>query len=144
MSGYDMPPNETERPRRVFIVNGSPPFLEILHEFLTLESFEVVVSLNVNVEFKAIIAFDPDLLIVDIVAFEKQGWELLEHIHSSAKTNDIPVIIISTSEEILDRAKAQVDRYGGDYYLAKPLDLEELLSKVHQATSFAHPPDQSS
>ncbi len=134
LSELAAPQGSEGRSKRVFIVNGSHPFLELLDEFLTVESYDVVVSFTLSVTFEQILAFDPDVLIIDIIAFDNHGWELLEQIHSSASMNQVPVIIISTSPDVIDQAKAQVERYGGDYYLAKPLDLEELLSKVNQAT----------
>lgn len=123
--------------KRIFILNGSAEFLELLREFLTLESYEVTVALTAAVEFERIKAFQPDLLIIDVVVFQNESWELLERIHQSASVSQIPVIIVSTSPDLIDYAKENVERYGGDYYLAKPLDLQELQAKIQDAIGSA-------
>lgn len=126
---------EERRPerKRIFVVNGSPAFLELMRDFLAWESYEVTIGLTASVDFDRILAFEPHLIIVDLVVFEESGWHLLEHLHENANTNQIPVVIVSTSEALLDRARTHVERYGGDYYLAKPVDLDDLLKKVHAA-----------
>jgi CheY-like chemotaxis protein len=130
--GYESSEANPSR-KRIFVVDGSWEFLEVLKEFLTLEEYEVTAALTVPDTFERIRAWRPDLIVVDLVVFEQAGWDLLEQIHLEAQTNMIPVIVISTSYDLLEDAKRQVDRYGGDYYLAKPFRLEELLEKVHHA-----------
>lgn len=137
-----MPNNEThavglQPEKRIFILNGSTEFLELLREFLTLESYEVTVALTAFVEFDRIQAFQPDVLVIDVVVFQNDSWELLERIHQSASVNRIPVIIVSTSPDLIDYAKDNVERFGGDYYLAKPFDLQELQDKIQDAIASA-------
>lgn len=119
--------------KRIFILNGSAEFLELLREFLTLESYEVTVALTATVEFNRILNFQPDLLIIDVVVFQNDSWDLLERVHQDASVNQIPVIIVSTSPDLIEYAKENVERFGGDYYLAKPFDLSELQAKIEDA-----------
>jgi CheY-like chemotaxis protein len=55
---------------------------------------------------------------------------LLERLHQDAATNQIPVIVFSTSPQLLARAEAEAARYGNMTYLEKPFDLDVLLGQV--------------
>jgi len=56
--------------------------------------------------------------------------DLLERLHAEAATTGIPVIVVSTSPQLLERAREQADRYGAHRYLGKPFDLGEMLDLV--------------
>lgn len=120
----------TDRPH-IFCVNGSPEFLEILRYFFEDEQFSVTTTNGMLGPFDQIAGLKPDLLLIDLVFGQKRGWELLEQLQADAITNGIPVIVTSTDHRLLDRAQQDQARYGGELFLVKPLDLEELLDGVH-------------
>ena len=51
-------------------------------------------------------------------------------LHGEAATTGIPVIVVSTSPQLLERAREQADRFGTHRYLGKPFDLGEMLDMV--------------
>jgi DNA-binding response OmpR family regulator len=57
---------------------------------------------------------------------------LLTEIRQEAATRQIPVILVSTSRQYLERAKAEHALWGGDRYRLKPFDLEELLRMIRE------------
>lgn len=67
-----------------------------------------------------------DLLILDIMLPEVNGFEIAESVRSF---NKIPIMFISAKNNSTDRVKGL--KIGADDYLAKPFDLEELLLRVH-------------
>jgi CheY-like chemotaxis protein len=116
--------------QHVFVVNGSPPFLDIMRELLQDERYNVTTTNFVPRTFEQIEALQPALLVIDIVVGEQAGWDLLERLHREASTNRMPVLVVSTDPGLLDRAQEQTERYGGQAYLAKPFDLEEMLRVI--------------
>jgi DNA-binding response OmpR family regulator len=116
--------------QHIFIVNGSPPILDLLRELFQAERYNVTTTNFVPRTFAQIDALHPDLLMVDVVVGEEAGWDLLEHLHAEAETRGIPVIIFSTSPELLERAHALATPGGTRRFLAKPFDLEALLALV--------------
>lgn len=117
--------------KHVFCVNGSSVFLEFVRTLLEEESYNVTTTNFVPATFSQVAALHPELLIIDLEAGRRAGWELLERLHHDATTHDIPVIIVSTDQQLLERARNDPDRYGGAHFIAKPFDIVEMLTAVH-------------
>lgn len=60
------------------------------------------------------------------------GWNLLERLHADALTLGIPVIIFSTEKEYLEEAQAAHLRFGGQRFISKPFDIDDLLAAVDE------------
>jgi DNA-binding response OmpR family regulator len=117
--------------KQVFVVNGAPEFLDVVRELLQDEHYNVTTTNFVPLSFETIEATRPDVLIIDLVLGEQAGWNLLSQLRDSASTHDIPVLLVSTTPRILDAAKAHHETFGGDCYLVKPFDLDDLLNLIH-------------
>ena len=96
------------------------------------ERYNVTTTNYVPNSFDQIAALRPDALIMDIVVGQQAGWELLEQLHEAAATTGIPVLVVSTSPTLLDRAQAQAERFGTHRYLGKPFDLDNLLASIQE------------
>ncbi|MEJ7838725.1 MAG: response regulator [Thermomicrobiales bacterium] len=116
--------------KHVFVLNGSSEFLGIVRQLLEDERYNVTTSNFVPSSFETVVAAQPSLLIVDLVIGELAGWELLVQVRNSESTSTIPTLLMSTAPKLLDKAKEEHDEFGGDKYLSKPFDLEDLLKAV--------------
>ena len=123
--------NQMKR-QHIFAVNGSSDFLDVIRELFQDEEYNVTTTNFVPETFDLIATLKPELLMVDLVIGQHAGWDLLEHISAEAQTNGIPLIIVSTSDQILDDAQADHARYGGDLFIRKPFDLEDILAAVRK------------
>jgi DNA-binding response OmpR family regulator len=130
-AGRRTTPEQTLR-KHVYVINGSPDFLDVVREFLQDERFRVTTTNYVPRSFEMIEAAQPDLLIVDLVQGEQEGLDLLVELRVAASTRDIPVLLMSTLPTMLERVRAQHQMFGGDRYLVKPFDLDDLLETVHE------------
>lgn len=76
----------------------------------------------------------PDLIMLDLNLPKKDGREVLQEIKSDAKLQQIPVIVLTTSDDEADVHKA----YGlhANCYLTKPVDIDEFLRKVRAIENF--------
>jgi CheY-like chemotaxis protein len=116
--------------KHIFVVNGSPDFLDVVRELLQEERYNVTTTNFVPRTFDQIEALDPSLLIIDLAVGIMAGWELLERLSRTAATRDIPVIVVSTDPTYLDTVRADPARYGGQRLLRKPFELGDLLTMV--------------
>ncbi len=123
--------------KHVFAVNGDPHFLELIRALLQDEHYNVTTTNYVPKTFDQIAALQPDLLIVDLVISEQAGWDLLERLHEQAITTGIPVLVTSTDPRLLERAMADQARYGPSRFLAKPMNIEELLATIRDRIGHA-------
>ena len=121
-----------EKRKHVLAINGSVDFLNIVRELFQDEEYNVTTTNFVPNSFDQIQALQPDALIVDIAVGRSAGWELLEQVHAGAATTGIPVLVLSTSPQLLEKAKEQAARYGNHRYMEKPFDLDALLTHIRE------------
>ena len=118
--------------QHVYVVNGSPDFLDIVRELLQDEHYNVTTTNFLPSSFATIEVAQPALLIIDLVLGEQAGWDLLGDLRAAVTTREIPVLLVSTTEALLTKAREQYDVFGGDRYLIKPFNLEELLGLINE------------
>lgn len=83
----------------------------------------------------------PDLIILDLNMPRKDGHEFLEEVHTVLKEDDIPVVLLTVSENPQDIHRA-LDKHM-NYYLSKPVDgvkLQQVLSVISElwTSDFCH------
>jgi CheY-like chemotaxis protein len=125
--------NRSRDPRKhVFAINASPEFLNIVRELFQEEGYHVTTTNFAPNSFAQIEALQPNALIIDIAIGQEAGWDLLEQLGADADTAGIPVLVLSTDPRLLRQAEEQASRYGNHRYLAKPLDLEAMLTHIQE------------
>ena len=122
-------PEQMQR-QHIFVVNGSADFLDVVRELLQDENYNVTTTNFVPQTFEQVEVARPSLLIVDLIHGEMAGWELLGEVRHEAATRDIPVILVSTSQQLLERAEMERVIWGGDRYFLKPFSLDALLEAI--------------
>jgi two-component system response regulator VicR len=125
------------RRQHIFVVNGSAAFLDVVRELLQDEQYNVTTTNFVPLTFKQIETARPSLLIIDLIHGERAGWNLLAELRHEAATRDIPVILASTSKQLLEKAETERVIWGGDRYLLKPFSLDELLQAIQELVGAA-------
>jgi two-component system response regulator VicR len=123
---------EQMRRQHIFVVNGSAAFLDVVRELLQDEQYNVTTTNFVPLTFKQIETARPSLLIIDLIHGERAGWNLLAELRHEAATRDIPVILASTSKQLLEKAETEHVIWGGDRYFLKPFRLDALLQAIQE------------
>jgi DNA-binding response OmpR family regulator len=116
--------------KHVYVVNGSPEFLDIVRELLQEENYNVTTTNFVPRSFETIEAAQPSMLIIDLVIGESAGWNLLGKLRNAASTRDIPILLVSTRPHLLEEAQMHHEEFGGDRHLVKPFDLDDMLRHI--------------
>ncbi len=118
--------------KKVIIIDDDEGILEGLK--ILLESFEYKVEMLTRDGKRlrdSIKNGFPDLIILDILLSGEDGRFICKTLKTSKKTKKIPVIMISAHPEAGKKAMEM----GADEFIAKPFDMEFLLSKVEKFTS---------
>ncbi len=116
--------------RHILAVNDSVELLTLLQEFLDEEHYAVTTTIFLTTTFDQIATLAPTLLILDLVDGHQAAWDLLARVRSEASTREIPILVTSTSQRVLDAAQHHRAHVNGQHYLRKPFDLEDLLRMV--------------
>lgn len=112
----------------ILLVEDEENLHEALKLNLELEGYEVSSSFNGAAALKAIGNEYFDLIILDIMLPEIDGFGVIESIRVS--NNEIPILILSAKNTSADRVAGL--KKGADDYLTKPFNLEELLLRVQK------------
>ena len=113
----------------ILIVDDIPANLKVLGDILKSEGFRVRPVPSGKLALQVIEKEKPDLIILDIMMPEMDGYEVCRQIKSNQLFNEIPIIFISALNETGDVVKAL--KAGGVDYVTKPFQAEEVLARVH-------------
>ncbi|MBR5110632.1 MAG: response regulator transcription factor [Clostridia bacterium] len=109
----------------ILLVEDNPHIMEINHEALVMEGYDVVKAKDGRECMAALKARDIDLIVLDIILPDTDGLTLCRQIKESY---DIPILFLSAmgeNEQIIAGLRA-----GGDDYLPKPYDIGVLLARI--------------
>ncbi len=115
-------------PGKILAVDDSAINLKILQRILIEEGYHVRVCDNGKTALEMLAEKRPDLILLDIMMEEPDGYELCCRIKSEKKTRDIPVIFISALTDYPHIVKAF--EIGAVDYISKPFRKEEVLARV--------------
>lgn len=110
----------------ILIIDDDEKITSMLQRGLAFEGYRVAVA-NVAQQGLQLIAEDePDLVILDVMMPQIDGWEVCRRIRNSGSR--IPILMLTARDDIQDRVKG-LD-LGADDYLVKPFAFEELLARI--------------
>lgn len=112
----------------ILIVDDTPENLLLLSSILSKQGYEVRKVINGQMALKTAQAAPPDLILLDIMMPQMNGYEVCSHLKASESTQEIPVIFLSAMSDVLDKVKAF--NIGGADYITKPFQAEEVLVRV--------------
>lgn len=114
----------------VLIVDDSSALREMIAGLLIKAGMTILEAKDGAEAQKKIEASPPDLVVLDIVMPNMNGYELTRWIKSNPKTKDVPVVICSSKGEEFDRYWGM--KQGADAYIAKPFRPNEMVETVKQ------------
>lgn len=121
----------------ILIVDDMPNNLRFLSTTLAEQGYKVRSVTEGLMALTVAEAAKPDLILLDIMMPNIDGYEVCQRLKANDQTCDIPVIFLSALDEVLDKVKAF--SVGGVDYITKPFQLEEVLARIqtHLSLRFA-------
>ncbi|ALF55436.1 diguanylate phosphodiesterase [Nostoc piscinale CENA21] len=112
----------------ILIIDDKADNLRVLSSLLARKGYNVRKALNWQMALTACQTVLPDLILLDIMMPEVDGYEVCRRFKSWDLTADIPVIFISALDDVFDKIKGF--RLGGVDYITKPFEFEEVVVRV--------------
>jgi two-component system, sensor histidine kinase and response regulator len=112
----------------IVVVDDTIENLRILVSLLNAQGYRVRPATNGPVALAAVRQELPDLILLDIMMPEMDGFAVCRALKADERTRHIPVIFITALQDIEDKVRAFVE--GGVDYIAKPFRVEEVLARV--------------
>lgn len=110
----------------LLIIDDDQKLNQLLHDFLSDFGFETISATHPRDGLKLLKKKPPDLVILDIMLPDMDGFEVCKAIR---QTHAVPIIMLTARGELTDKVVGL--ELGADDYLAKPFEPRELVARIH-------------
>ena len=111
---------------RILVVDDEPNITDLVAMALRYEGFDVETAGTGGAALKAVDAFRPELIILDVMLPDLDGFAVTERLQ--AARSKVPVLFLTARDAVEDKVRGLT--LGGDDYVTKPFSLEELVARV--------------
>jgi two-component system alkaline phosphatase synthesis response regulator PhoP len=125
-------PAPRDQPIRVLVIEDEHDVAELLRFNLGKEGYEVFVSGNGADGLRTARETHPDLILLDVMVPQLNGWEVCRRLKEDADTRAIPIIMVTGRAEEGDKVLGF--ELGADDYVTKPFSPRELVARVRAVT----------
>ena len=116
------------RPPRVLIADDNPQGAELLEAYLGDCGYELRTAADGEEALRAVAAWQPDLILLDVMMPRISGFEVCKRLRAGAATRDVAVLMVTALDQPSDIERAV--EAGTDDFLSKPINKNELLLRV--------------
>lgn len=117
----------------ILVVDDDPRMIRLLHEVLMAAGYQVITRTDGDQAIEAVAVEQPDLVILDIILGELDGYEVCRRVR---EFTSVPIIMLTAkvkNTELLEGFNA-----GADDYVTKPFNSKELLARVQAVLGRSH------
>jgi class 3 adenylate cyclase len=114
---------------RILIVEDTPANIQTLVAILKERGYQISVAMNGKQALDVLDRVQPDLLLLDVMMPEMDGFETCQRLKASEKWRQVPVIFLTSKTEPADIVKGF--ELGAVDYVGKPFNAHELLARVN-------------
>ena len=120
--------NDTET-KHILCIEDEPEMIDLIRLILGRRGFEVIGAAGGKDGLEKVRQQPPDLILLDLMMPDMDGWEVYQQIKADEKIKNIPVIVVTAKAQSIDKVLglhiAKVDDY-----IAKPFSPQDLLNSV--------------
>lgn len=122
------PPMEVESARKtILVVDDEPDVLTIIYDYLSGEGYNIITTTSGKEAVGLAQRHHPFAITLDVIMPEMDGWEVLQQLRQTPDTKDIPVIIVSVSDD-----KSTGIALGAVGYISKPVNRDLLIAEINK------------
>jgi len=114
--------------RKVLVVDDSPTELANIKSIVTEAGCIVVTATDGKEAVEKAKTEKPDLIFMDIIMPDMDGYAACRSLHSESETRDIPVVFVTSKGQKADRLWAQMQ--GGKAYVTKPYNADAIVDQL--------------
>ena len=113
---------------RVLLIDDEQFYFKLIGKALKEADYDLEYAKSGTEGLARVPSFEPEMLIVDLKLPETDGFEILQRLRRDPKFGHIPVIVITSKDELSEKLKAF--ELGADDYVVKPFQPEELVARM--------------
>ncbi len=126
---------------RILIIDDEMNIVELLKYNLEANGYKVIYALTGKEGLTYSLQNKPDLILLDIMLPEVDGFDICKEIKKNNDTENIPIIMLTAKSEEFDKILGL--ELGADDYITKPFSVRELLARIKVVLRRNHKEDKS-
>lgn len=115
--------------KKILVVDDEAEIVMLLERALKAKGYEVITAPEGREALNQVKLHHPDLIVSDLMMPDLDGWRLSHKLRENELHKKIPILLLSA---IVSKDGPADDLEVGDYYIAKPFDMEKLLGKIKE------------
>ncbi|HSM23826.1 MAG TPA: response regulator [Anaerolineaceae bacterium] len=116
-------------PKKIVYIEDDIEMTYLIKMILERKGYEIITTNNGLEGFELVEKEKPDLVLLDLMMPEIDGWEIFQQLRSNSNTEKIPVIVISAKAQPIDKVLGlQVAKVNN--YVGKPFKPQELIDSI--------------
>ncbi len=120
--------------RQIVCIEDEPEMIDLFKLILTRRGFEVIGANGGRQGLELVKEIKPDLILIDLMMPDMDGWEVYQNLKANEETQHIPVIVVTAKAQSIDRVLGLHIAKVNDY-IAKPFSPSALLESIEQVLS---------
>ena len=128
MINFNLDQNESEKSALILIVDDIPKNIQLLGNILANNGYNVAVATSGKQALSILHKRMPDLVLLDIMMPEINGFEVCQRIKENEAFKEIPVVFLTAKHDVDDKVRGF--EVGGADYITKPFETAEVLARV--------------
>ncbi len=110
---------------KILIADDDKNIVELLRLYIEKEGFSTIIAYDGKQAVEAFKSENPDLVVLDVMMPEIDGWQVCKEIR---KTSETPIIMLTAKGETFDKVLGL--ELGADDYMVKPFETKELIARI--------------
>lgn len=115
---------------RILLADDDPDIRAILRAHLETYALTLFEARNGEEALEAILVEKPNLVVLDVMMPELNGWEICKYVRSKEDLADVRILMLTAIGQRVNELTSPL--YGADAYLDKPFDLDEIDATVRR------------
>ena len=116
--------------KKILVIDDEVDIQELLKTRLELKNYYVIPCYTSNRAIEIALRDDPDLILLDIMMPDPDGYEVCKMLKAKKETKKTPIILFTAKESESKHIKDKCIEIGADDYILKPYEPEELMKKI--------------
>jgi len=122
---------EDTKPIKVVCVEDEPEMIDLIRLILGRKGYEVIGAHGGLAAFDVIKESVPDLILLDLMMPDMDGWEVYQQVKADTELSSIPVVVVTAKAQSIDKVLGLHIAKVEDY-ISKPFSPQELINSVEQ------------
>jgi DNA-binding response OmpR family regulator len=124
--------------RRAVYIEDEQEMIDLVKLILSRKRFEVIGANGGREGLDAVRKNSPDVILLDLMMPDMDGWEVYQQLKADESTRDIPVIVITAKAQNIDKVLA-LHIAKVDDYIPKPFTPKDLLDSIDKVLQIQQP-----